>query len=168
MRVSRSNLLQRYRPEPWHVDSRWQVLFLAAFLTQPLVPGIFAAGWTKRGSAQFGGSFTMATNPMESIDTEHFSALTIGKRPHDGQRKLFKDALKQSFRRAGVTIPEWEALTQNRSIWRPFICSTMCVFERQRNFYDKDRRRRRKKQGNVEIKSRQVVGRRKLLNSESS
>jgi hypothetical protein len=60
-----------------------------------------------------------------------YSELSTSKRSAGGQKKRFKDYLKVSFKRFKIDTNSWEAIAQERPLWRSSITSGARKAEKQ-------------------------------------
>ena len=50
-----------------------------------------------------------------------YGELQVGKRPHGGQKKRYKDTLKASLKDFNIPTESWEQIAQDRTRWRGLI-----------------------------------------------
>ena len=50
-----------------------------------------------------------------------YGELQVGKRPHGGQKKQYKDTFKASLKDFNITTESWEQIAQDRTKWRGLI-----------------------------------------------
>ena len=50
-----------------------------------------------------------------------YGELQVGKRSHGGQKKVYKDTLKASFKDFNIPTESWEQIAQDQRKWRGLI-----------------------------------------------
>lgn len=73
-----------------------------------------------------------------------YSELSEGKRHHGGQRKRYKDCIKATLKKCGISTEDWETHSLDRLTWRNTIHNGVADFEDQRCRSAVERRMRRK------------------------
>ena len=73
-----------------------------------------------------------------------YSELTAGSRNRGGQRKRYKDTLKQNLKLAGIDTETWHELAENRPAWRRAVKKGIQLFEVDRVKTREDKRQKRK------------------------
>ena len=73
-----------------------------------------------------------------------YGELSSGVRSVGGQRKRYKDTLKQSLRSCGISVDNWELIAVDRSSWRSTIAHGIAHFETRRRELAEERRAARK------------------------
>ena len=61
-----------------------------------------------------------------------YSELPSGARSRGGQRKRYKDILKQTLKMSGIDIETWHELAENRTAWRQAVKKGVRPFEAER------------------------------------
>ena len=86
-----------------------------------------------------------------------YSELEEGRRTHGGQRKRFKDILKQNLKRCFIRIETWEPRARNRCDWRATIFEGVKNFEEQRKEHREELKTARKLRQQTQMNDRSVV-----------
>ena len=82
-----------------------------------------------------------------------YSELAKGKRKQGGQRKRFKDTLKQNLKKASIDVDNWENLTADRPAWRSAVYDGIVNFEKSRCAEAETKRQIRKERATVVVNS---------------
>ena len=61
-----------------------------------------------------------------------YGELCYGKRPVGGQKKRFKDTLKDTLTRFNIGVTNWESCAQDRPLWRSMIHTGARITEKDR------------------------------------
>ena len=61
-----------------------------------------------------------------------YGELWEGRRHRGGQRKRFKDTLKQNMKQCGISVDQWETVAGDRARWRAGIKQGVELFEAKR------------------------------------
>ena len=62
-----------------------------------------------------------------------YGELKEGKRPQGGQKKRYKDTLKNSLKDFDIPMGPWEPTAQERSKWRGLINKRAALYEKKDN-----------------------------------
>ena len=73
-----------------------------------------------------------------------YSELSSGARSRGGQRKRYKDTLKQTLKMTGMDTETWHELAENRTGWRQAVKKGVRSFEAERLKARADKRQKRK------------------------
>ena len=73
-----------------------------------------------------------------------YSELPSGDRNRGGQRKRYKDTLKQTLKMTGIDTETWQELAKNRTGWRQAVKKGVRSFEAERLKARADKRQKRK------------------------
>lgn len=73
-----------------------------------------------------------------------YSELEEGQRTRGGQRKRFKDVLKNNLKRCFIRTETWENRARSRGEWRKAICDGVEIFEERRREHREELRSARK------------------------
>ena len=83
-----------------------------------------------------------------------YSELSSGARSRGGQRKRYKDTLKQTLKLTGIDTKTWHELAKNRTGWRPGAKKGVRSFEAERlkaTRADKRQKRKAKEAQDMEV-----------------
>ena len=81
-----------------------------------------------------------------------YSELSSGARNRGGQRKSYKDTLKQTLKLTGINTETWHELAENRTAWRQTAKKGILSFETERLKTRADKREKRKTKDALGIK----------------
>ena len=81
-----------------------------------------------------------------------YSELSSGARNKGGQRKRYKDTLKQILKLTGINTETWHELAENRTVWRQAVKKGIRSFEAERLNTRADKRQKRKAKEALDIK----------------
>ena len=73
-----------------------------------------------------------------------YGELSSGVRSVGGQRKQYKDTLKQSLKSCAINVEKWEIIAVDRTSWRSTIAHGISHFESRRRELAEERRAARK------------------------
>ena len=73
-----------------------------------------------------------------------YSELSSGARSRGGQRKRYKNTLKQTLKMTGIDTETWHELAENRTAWRQAVKKGVQFFEAERLNTRADKRQKRK------------------------
>ena len=85
-----------------------------------------------------------------------YSELSSGARSRGGQRKRYKDTLKQTLKMTGIDTETWHELTENRTGWRQAVKKEVRSFEAERLKARADKRQKRKAKESQDIEVQQI------------
>ena len=86
-----------------------------------------------------------------------YSELSSGARSTGGQRKRYKDTLKQTLKITSIDTEIWHELAENRTGWRQAIKKGARSFEAERFKARADKRQKRKAKEAQNIKVQQIA-----------
>ena len=84
-----------------------------------------------------------------------YSELSSGDRNRGGQRKSYKDTLKQTLKLTGINTEKWHELTENRTVWRQAVKKRIRSFEAERLNTRADKRQKSKAKEALDIEVQQ-------------
>ena len=84
-----------------------------------------------------------------------YSELSYGTRKRGGQRKRYKDTLKQILKLTGINTETWHELAENKTVWRQAVKKGIRYFEAERLNTRADKRQKRKAKEALDIKVQQ-------------
>ena len=84
-----------------------------------------------------------------------YSELSSGARSRGGQRKRYKDTLKQTLKMTGIDTETWHELAENRTGWRQAVKKGARSFEAERLKARADKRQKRKAKEALGVKVQQ-------------
>ena len=85
-----------------------------------------------------------------------YSELSSGARNRGGQRKRYKDTLKQTLMMTGIDTETWHELAENRTVWRQAVKKELRSFEAERLKARADKRQKRKAKEAQDIEVQQI------------
>ena len=84
-----------------------------------------------------------------------YSALSSNARNRGGQRKRYKDTLKQTLKLIGIYTETWHELAENRTAWRQTVKKGIRSFEAEQLKTRADKREKRKTREALDINVQQ-------------